>query len=146
MFKTLKFVAKAYGAVSGAVGTIAHPIRSAQDSIRGYLVKKCVNAVVAVAGERIAQELVARVQVEKPVALEIKVHRRARSLVLDPDTLALIGTLVNDALAAPLSAVGVRIGAMAFEASDSGERLKITGVFKLESSAEPARKLLRNAA
>lgn len=138
LLSTAKFAAKTYGAVSGALQTIRHPIQATQDAIRGFLVKAVVKSVVYFAGDKIADELKARVDVEKRMALSVTVPSQLRGVVLDEDALAFATNLVNDALAVPLAALGLTLGGLVIRKHESEPVLEVLGVFKLVSASESA--------
>lgn len=133
----LSKAAGAYSAVSSTVGAVTHPVRSAQSAIRGYVVEKVVGAVLQLAGADVANALTRHVQAEKPFHLSLRIPERARGLVLDADTLGMLAGLANDALAAPLTAVGLRVGEITFAPDAAGETLVIDGIFKL-TEIQPA--------
>lgn len=131
MMTLAKNVAAMYQPVASIASVAAHPVRSVQDSLRGYLLGQCVKLIVSVAGDRAAEELEARVKSELAVDWSIEVPGRARAMVQDKELLTALNQGLDDALAAPLAALGLRIGKLMLTPLDEGERLRIQGVFKL---------------
>ena len=58
MLDGVKAVAKAYGAVSGAVKVVRHPIQAVQDAIRDFVVKTLVRVLVQIVGEAAIAQIV----------------------------------------------------------------------------------------
>ncbi len=146
LFKAGKVALKAYGAVSGAVHTIRHPIQATQDAIRGFLVDTLVKLLVKVAGEAVAEQLVSRISLEKSFQQTVAIPKGLRGVVLDEDALAFATKVVNDAMAVPLAALNLTLGELVIQkAADAPNHLEVLGVFKLVS-ASSAEGLARAAA
>lgn len=136
LIKAGRAALKAYGAVSGAVQTIRHPIQATQDAIRGFLVDTLVKLLVKVAGEVMVEQLTSRISLEKSFRQTVAIPKGLRGIVLDEDALAFATKVVNDAMAIPLAALNLTLGELVIQkAADAQNNLEVLGVFKLVSAS-----------
>lgn len=134
MLDGVKAVAKAYGAVSGAVKVVRRPIQAVQDAIRDFVVKTLVRVLVQIVGEAAIAQIVTKVRVEKPFDLTVSLPRVLRGIFLDEDNCVFATGLINDALAVPLAAANLTLGDVTF--MPEGDKLRLVGVFRLKSATE----------
>lgn len=133
---TVKTAARAYSAASSAVHIVKHPIQTTQDAIRRGLVSAAVKVVLPLAGARAVQELTSRLTLEKSFQVEFEVPSRLKAMAFDEDALHFLNTLANDAMAAPLAALGLSVGEMLVRQIPDTQKLEIQGVFRLLATSE----------
>ncbi|CAB5514580.1 hypothetical protein ACOTHJ_12830 [Achromobacter xylosoxidans] len=133
---TLKTAAKAYSAASGAVHVVRHPVQATQDAIRKVLVSAVIKVILPLAGAQLVDELSKRISMEKSFQVQFDVPDRVRTMAFDDDALRFLNNLVNDALAAPLGALGLSLGEMVVRQAPDTDKLEIQGIFRLLATSE----------